>query len=433
MASEILSVLSNKDLAGEMSRKGILQAKQFSWKATAEKTLLVYDRVCPDKRRSGKDVTAKPDTSLQFPERWKDTSVSLGHDWLTGMRGGERVLEVLCNGFPNATVHTLIHKPEVISGDINRHNIKTSRLQKVPGIFAHYRNLVGLFPSIIEHMDVDETDLLITTSHCVAKGLRQKPGTKHICYCFTPMRYAWTFFDEYFGGTPIKAAIAKPVMASLRRWDAQSASRVDRFVAISEHVRKRIKEHYNRDADVVYPPVDLARCVPNGKASEDFDLVVSALVPYKRIDLAVRAYNKLGYPLKIVGTGNDIQNLRKIAEPNIEFLGWRPDEEVLNLYQSCRMLIFPGEEDFGIVPLEAQACGRPVVAFGKGGALETVKDGVSGIFFKEQTPDSLIAGVKSSADNSWDADAIRHNSLSFSTQHFIDGVAKVIDDVLASS
>jgi glycosyltransferase involved in cell wall biosynthesis len=376
-------------------------------------------------------TTKTVDTPLQFPASWKNTSATLGHDWLTGMRGGERVLEILCQGFPDATIHTLIHKPEAISACINEHTIHASWLQRLPGIFSYYRNFVGVFPSIIESMDVADTDLLITTSHCVAKGLKQKPTTKHICYCFTPMRYAWTFFDEYFGGSPVKAAIAKPVMASLRRWDSRSSSRVDRFVAISQHVRKRIKDYYNRDSDVVYPPVDITRCVPSETPPQDFDLIVSALVPYKKIDLAVQAYNKLGYPLKIVGVGTDTEHLRSMAQPNIEFLGWRPDDEVLRLYQSCRMLIFPGEEDFGIVPLEAQACGRPVVAFGKGGALETVEEGVSGLFFKEQTPESLLEAVRSSAENSWDRAAIRANALKFGTQHFINGLAGVINDVLS--
>lgn len=358
-----------------------------------------------------------------FPEAWSRLNVILSHDWLTGMRGGERVLEILCRAFPRAPIYTLIHNPRAVSETINAHPIHTSWLQSVPGILDRYRYFLPFFPSAVRRFNLPPADLVISTSHCVAKGIRPAPGTPHLCYCFTPMRYAWTFFDEYFGGHPIKAALARPVLSRLRAWDRKASDDITRFVAISRHVRQRILDFYGKEADVVYPPVDTDRCTPGSGTAANFDLVVSALVPYKRIDLAVRAYDRLGFPLKIVGIGSDLQKLRALAGPNVEFLQWQPDAAVLELYRQCRLLVFPGEEDFGIVPLEAQACGKPVVAYARGGALESVADGVSGIFFREQTVESLIAGVKHGAAMKWDPAAIRARAETFGSAAFIRGLA----------
>jgi glycosyltransferase involved in cell wall biosynthesis len=279
----------------------------------------------------------------------------------------------------------------------------------------------------------DDIELLVSTSHCVAKSIRTAPATRHLCYCFTPMRYAWTFYDEYFGESRLKAAVAKPMLAALRHWDRSTADRVDRFVAISEHVQKRIKRFYGRESDIVYPPVDTERCTPSDNPGQGgFDLVVSAMVPYKRIDLAVKAYSKLGYPLKIVGVGGQFEELREQAADNIEFLGWQTDDRVLELYRDCRMLIFPGEEDFGIVPLEAQSCGRPVVAFRRGGALETVKENLSGIFFDEQTPESLLNAVEECAGHNWQPAAIRKHAEKFGVANFVAGLSASIHSCLQS-
>ncbi|OVE75167.1 hypothetical protein BVX97_05630 [bacterium E08(2017)] len=364
---------------------------------------------------------------MTFPEKWKDLKVVLSHDWLTGMRGGERVLEILCNGFPSADVYTLIHNREAISEDINSHPVTTSWLQSLPGVSKYYRNLLPLFPRAIESMKTPEADLIISTNHCVAKGLIAQPGTKHLCYCFTPMRYAWTFFDEYFGSSPVKSALARPILPAMRKWDKQSASRVDQFVAISEHIEDRISRFYERDSKIVYPPVNTDYWTPGQQEQGDFDLVLSAMVPYKRVDLAIEAYNKLGRKLKVVGIGGELSKLKAMAKDNIEFLEWQSDEDILNLYRSCNMLIFPGEEDFGIVPLEVQACGKPVVAYAKGGALETVVDGVSGIHFEDQSTESLIEAVKKCTSSDWDPAAIRMNAETFSNQNFIDNLAAVID------
>ena len=357
----------------------------------------------------------------------RDGKVVLGHDWLTGMRGGERVLEVLCDSFPDAPLMTLIHKRDAISDCINRHPVNNSWMQRIPGISRHYRNWLPLLPLASGSVHCPPGELLITCSHCVAKSFRKAEGMRHLCYCFTPMRYAWTFFDEYFGGNPVKAALVRPLLAWLRRWDRRTSVGVDRFVAISSHVQKRIERFYGRQSDIVYPPVDTARCTPGkGSAAGDFDLVVSALVPYKKVDLAVAAYTASGRALRVVGVGSGEERLKAIAGPNVEFLGWQSDEAILELYRQCGMLIFPGEEDFGIVPLEAQSCGRPVVAFGRGGALETVIDGVSGVFFSEQNVDSLNEAVSRAKAVKWDPYSIREHAERFGVDSFIEGLAKSV-------
>lgn len=358
--------------------------------------------------------------------------MALCHDWLTGMRGGERCLELLARGFPRAPVHTLIHNREKVSDAINKHEIRTSPLQKIPGIFKNYRWFLPFFPSAIRGFAPPECDLLISTSHCVAKALPHKPGTKHLCYCFTPMRYAWTFHDEYLGERSLKRTLAAPVLARLREFDRANSAGVTRFVAISEHVRKRIQNFYNRDSDVVYPPVDTDFFGPLPGARGDFDLIVSALVPYKKVDLAVRAYAAVGFPLKIIGTGTEFEKLRAIAPVNVEFLGWKSDDEVREAYQRCRFLIFPGEEDFGIVPLEAQACGRPVIALRRGGLTETILDGATGVFFDEQNETALAEAVARAEKKRWDAIAIRRNAERFSIQNFIAGIDAAIRKTLAA-
>ncbi len=266
----------------------------------------------------------------------------------------------------------------------------------------------------------------------MAKGFRKPKGARHLSVVFTPMRYAWTFYEEYFGTSRAKAALVKPLLAHLRAWDRRTAADVDRFVAISKHVAKRIRDFYGREASVVYPPVDLARCTPGAAPGEGgFDLIVSALVPYKKVDLAVRVYTRNGWPLKIVGAGACEAALRAAAGPTVQFLGRLSDEEVVGLYRRCRLLVFPGEEDYGIVPLEAQACGRPVVAFGRGGALETVADGVSGVFFPEQTEDALEDAVRRAARATWNPAAIRANAERFGPAQFLEGMAREIRASLA--
>ena len=368
--------------------------------------------------------------NAMFPEKWTGLDVVLAHDWLTGMRGGERVLELLCSAFPEAPIYTLLHSRPHIADGINRHPIHTSWLQHVPGIYRHYRWCLPLFPGAVERFRPGPAALLISTSHCVAKGIQPAAGTKHLCYCFTPMRYAWLFREEYLGRNPVKRLLAAPLLARLRRWDQDTSASVDRFVAISRHVQERIRRFYGRESDVVYPFVAVDFWTPSGPRAGTFDLIVSALVPYKRLDLAIRAYATLGRPLKIVGSGSERAHLQAMAPDTVEFLGWQSDEAIRELYRNARLLVFPGEEDFGIVPLEAQACGCPVVAFGRGGALETVRAGITGQFFSEQTAAALAAAVREVGARSWDAAAIRELAEGVGPQRFITGLAPIIDGLI---
>ena len=358
--------------------------------------------------------------------------IVLGHDWLTGMRGGERVLEQFCRAFPHAPLATLLANPPSVSEVIRDREIITSFMQRIPGVARNYRKMLPIMGAAATSLRIPPGDLLLTTSSCVAHAFRPPRGMKMLCYCFTPMRYAWLFPKEYLG--TVKAALAAPYFAYLRRWDKRHAQHVDRFVAISRHVQTRIRDFYGRESDVVYPPVDTDRYTPasdGGAANGGYDLVVSALVPYKRIDLAVEAYGRLGHPLKIAGTGSGAAKIARGAAANVEFLGWRSDEDILALYRNCRFLIFPGEEDYGLVPLEAMACGKPVIAFGRGGATETVVDGETGLFFGMQTADALCEAVGRAEMIDWNPAAIRSHALAFGVPQFLDDMARCIGETLA--
>lgn len=389
--------------------------------------------------------------STRFPDNEQDAlralaqtvqgPVCLGHDWLTGMRGGERVLEYFCRAWPDAPIATLLGDTSLMSETIASHPVVFSPLNRLPGIVRHYRKLLPVLPWASRATRVPDCRLLLTTSHCVAKSFRKPEGARHLCVCFTPMRYAWTFYEEYFGTNPLKGAVVKPVLAALRAWDRQTAKGVDRFVAISQHVAKRIRDFYGREADVVYPPVDIVRCTPEPGALDPahavstggtgaYDLIVSALVPYKRVDLAVRVYSRLNRPLKVVGVGGCAEELRRLAGPSVEILGRRSDAEVLQLYRGCRALVFPGEEDYGIVPLEAEACGKPVLAYAKGGALETVRKDVCGVFFAEQTEDALEDAIARSLTTRFDARDIRRHAEAFGPVQFLEGMTRQIEQVL---
>jgi len=327
--------------------------------------------------------------------------VALVHDWLTGMRGGERCLEVFCELFPEADLFTLLHVPGRVAPLIERRRIVASFLQRLPAAATSYRNYLLLMPAAVARFDLSGYDLVLSSSHCVAKGAHPDSNALHVCYCFTPMRYVWDRYHDYLGpGARLSARLLMPAVApALRAWDRASSRRVHHFVAISEHVRDRIRRCYGREATVIYPPVDVQRFEVADGDGEDFYLVVAALVPYKRVDLAILAANALGRRLLIVGTGPEEQRLRALAGPTVEFLGWRDDAEVARLYRRCRAVVFPGCEDFGIVPLEAMAAGRPVIAFGAGGALETIvppgADGpATGLLFEEQTLPAMTSAIE---------------------------------------
>lgn len=357
--------------------------------------------------------------------------VVLGHDWLTGMRGGERCLEHFCSAFPSAPLVTLLSNPQSVSEVIRSRDIRTSFMQRIPGVAKYYRKMLPIMGLAATSTKVPDCDLFLTTSSCVAHAFRPPVGAKMVCYCFSPMRYAWLFSREYLGS--FKSFIAAPYLAYLRRWDRAHSVRPDLYIAISRHVQNRIEKFYGRKSDVVYPPVDTERLTPSadgGLSNGGYDLIVSALVPYKRIDLAVKAYGKNGYPLKIVGAGSSRARIERSAPSNVEFLGWKTDDEILSLYRNCRFLIFPGEEDYGIVPLEAMACGKPVIAFGRGGVTETVVNGQTGLFFEEQNADSLSSAVLQASRMNWNHPAIRARALCFDVKQFMEGMARSIGKVL---
>ena len=346
--------------------------------------------------------------------------VVFSHDWLNGMRGGEKCLEALCELYPDGPIYTLFCEKRWISAPIARHSIITSKVQRFPGVFSFYRNYLPFFPYAVEAFSPEPADVLISTHHCVAKGIRKPEKSIHICYCFTPMRYTWGFFDEYFGKRNFfsKAFIAF-FLKKIKKWDLKSNAGVDHFVAISQHIRNRIRLCYGREAEVIYPPVDTGFYSPDPAViREDFYLVVSALVAYKRVDLAVSAFNRMGKKLTVIGEGPEKKSLQKIAGKNIQFLGWQSDERIRGFYRRAKALVFPGEEDFGIVPVEMQACGGSVIAFEKGGALETVKDGGTGIFFKAATENSLIDAIHRFEVMTWDPQKARERALGFSRERF---------------
>ena len=355
--------------------------------------------------------------------------IALVHDWLTGMRGGERVLETLCELYPSADLYTLVYKKGSISPIIENRKIFVSFIQKLPFAQRGYRYYLPLMPKAIEDFDFKDYDLIISSSHCVAKGIIPR-NALHICYCHTPMRYIWEMYGEYKQRLSIFAKVGLSIYRSyLKRWDISSAQRVDYFIANSKNVANRIKKCYNRKATVIYPPLNTERFILNNE-SEDFYLIVSAFVPYKRIDLAIEAFNILGYSLKIIGTGQEETRLKKIARANVEFLGWQSDELVKDYYARCKAVIFPGEEDFGLVPLEAIASGKPVIAYAKGGALETIREGETGLFFYPQITSALIEAVQQFEKKigSFNPERIRQYALPFGKEIFKKKMKEFIEE-----
>lgn len=361
--------------------------------------------------------------------------VALAHDWLTGMRGGERVLEVLCEVFPQAELHTLLHVPGSVSPTIERRRVQTSFLQQIPGIGRLYRHLLPLYPLAIERLDVGRPDVLVSTSHCAVKSLRVPPGTRHLCYCFTPVRYAWDQFDAYFGVERVgrvRSAVMRRLLDGFARWDQRTSRRPDRYVAISQYVARRIRRYYNRRSAVVYPPVDTRYFTPGGMGREGFALVVSALVPYKRVDVAVAACRAVGLPLTVVGQGPEQRPLSRLGGSGVEFVGALPDAQVRDLYRRAAVVLLPGEEDFGLVPVEAQACGTPVVALGRGGATETVVDGTTGVLTGDGV-EACAAGLRRVLDQPPTPEACRANAERFSTERFVQELTDAVIDLVQAA
>jgi len=361
-------------------------------------------------------------------------NIALVHDWLTGMRGGEKVLEVLCDLYPAADILTLLHVPGSVSPRIERHRIRTSLIQRLPRSRTQYRQYLPLFPFAIEQFNLDRYDLVISSSHCVAKAVVVPPRTHHLCYCHSPMRYAWDQFDAYFGAARVGSTrsrwIYRPMLSRLARWDAATAPRVHRFVANSRHVASRILRYYGRDASVVHPPVDTDFYCPASVPPEDHFLIVSALVPYKRIDLAIESCRRAGASLRIVGNGPDRDRLERQAGATVAFLGQVTDEQIRDEYRRARAVILAGEEDFGIVPVEAQACGCPVVALGRGGALETVIDGETGACFGEPTVDSLVEALNRVVSLRLVPARIRQHATQFSRERHAEQIRDLVANTL---
>jgi len=356
------------------------------------------------------------------------------------MRGGEKALEVFCEIFPDADLFTLVYLPGTTSPLIERRRVKHSAIQWLPMAGKLYRQYLPLFPFAVEQFDLDGYDLVISTSHCAAKSVVVTGRARHLCYCLTPMRYAWDQFDAYFGVDRVGKlgnVMLRPVLAGLARWDRATAGRVHRYLAISQYVARRIALYYNRQSTLVYPPVDTEfytadRALPDAPVPihPPKFLVVSALVPYKRVDLAMMAARRAGVGLTVVGNGPERANLERLTGDGIELVGWRTDDEVRELYRTSIAAILPGEEDFGIVPVEAQACGRPVVALGRGGALDTVIDGETGVLFEQTTVDSLAAALTRAASIPWDAARIRAHAERFSRARFVTEIQHIVDDTL---
>jgi glycosyltransferase involved in cell wall biosynthesis len=349
------------------------------------------------------------------------TKVGLVHDWLTGMRGGEKVLLSLARMFPDAPIHTLLHLRGSLDPELEQRDIRTTFVQGLPGVARHYRSYLPLFPAAAATIDVTPYDLVISSSHCVAKAVQRAAGALHVCYCHTPMRYVWDRYDDYFGGGRV-APVARPFVAlaarRLRAWDVATAPRVDHFAANSNYVADRIRRYYGRTSTVIPPPVDTDFFTPGPETPGTYDLVVSALVPYKRLGLVLDAYRGSPVSLKIVGTGPEAGRLRASAGPEVAFLGRVDDAALRDLYRGCRAVIMPNVEDFGITAVEAMACGRPAVVFGEGGGPESVIDGETGIVFREATAAALRAAVDSLPAVRFNIAALRARAESFSRRRF---------------
>jgi len=362
--------------------------------------------------------------------------VVLVHDWLTGMRGGEKVLESLCRLLPDADLLTLVHLRGSVSALIEQRRIRTSWIQHLPLPARLYRHYLPLFPVAIEQFDLDDVDVVISTSHCAAKAVVPTGRAVHICYSHSPMRYAWDQFEAYFGVERLGRlghAAARPVLAALARWDRDTAPRVHRFLANSAHVAGRITRYYNRQATVLHPPVDTHFFTPGTPGTGAYFLVVSALVPYKRLETAIRAAALLGVPLTIVGTGPDAERLRALAGPDVTFLGHVSPETLRDLYRGARATLLPGEEDFGIAPVEALACGRPVVALARGGALETVEHGVSGLLVEDDDPAAFADAMARVDTLPLSAAELQARAAAFSVARFEAGLTARVTETLQAA
>jgi glycosyltransferase involved in cell wall biosynthesis len=361
--------------------------------------------------------------------------VALVHYWLVNWRGGERVLKSLADIFPGADIFTHVARRELIERELPGRNIRTTLVSRLPFAQRLYQRYLPLMPLALERLDMQSYDLVISSESGPAKGVIVAPHALHVCYCHSPMRYLWDQSPEYERQAgPLTRALMGPVFHYVRMWDQVSSQRVDYFVANSRFIAQRIAKYYRRASEVIHPPVAVD-AFDSSRPSEDFYLAVGQLVRYKRPDLLVEAFNRLGKPLRVIGDGEMLPALRRVAHPNVHLLGSQPFSIVRDLYARCRALIFPGIEDFGIVPVEAMASGKPVIAFGRGGVLDTVIDGVTGFLFHEQSVDALVQAVRDFEERrgSFDSAVIRAHAMSFSEQRFKSQFTSYIAKILGST
>jgi glycosyltransferase involved in cell wall biosynthesis len=358
--------------------------------------------------------------------------VAIVHYWLVGMRGGEKVIEALCEMYPQADVFTHVYVPDKVSDRIRQHRIITTFINKLPRAASMYKAYLPLMPLALEQLDLRGYDLVISSESGPAKGIIPPPNALHICYCHTPMRYIWNMYHDYRDGAGRLTRLLMPPLAHyLRLWDVSSSQRVDSFVANSETVAKRIQRYYGAKSTVIHPPVDTgAFSIAPPSEVGNYYLMAGELVSYKRPDLAVRAFNDMKLNLVVIGGGEMLDEIKALAGPTVTVLGQQPFDELKQHYARCQALVFPGEEDFGMVPVEAMASGRPVVAFGKGGATETVEAGVSGIFFTEQTVEAICTAVRSLASIPLDPADIARRAQRFGRDQFFKEFRAHIDGLM---
>ena len=362
--------------------------------------------------------------------------VALIHYWLVGMRGGEKVLESLCRMFPQADIYTHVYDPAKISDTINRHRVIETRIAKLPFARKKYQSYLSFMPRALEELDLTGYDLVISSEAGPAKGVIVPPDAFHLCYCHSPMRYLWDQYHVYRNSAGRLAKFMLPYLAPrLRQWDVTSAARVDQFVANSNHVAARIQKYWRRDAAVVHPPVDLEAFAPVAADKVgDFYLWAGELAPYKRPDMMIEAFNRLGLPLVVIGGPDKTrEKLQPLAKDNVTFLGRAPFDVLKDHMARCRALIFPGEEDFGIVPVEVMASGRPVIAYDRGGARDTVVQGKTGLLFRDQTVEALMAAVRAFEDRRLydvDAQALVRHTRGFSEKAFCEGINALLPPAL---
>lgn len=363
--------------------------------------------------------------------------VAIVHEWLANMGGSEKVVLALHELFPEAPIYTTVFNPDKLPEEFRGLDVRISFIQRLPQARTKYQRYLPLMPTAFEQFDLTEYDLVLTSNHACAKGVVTRPETLNICYCHTPMRYAWGFYHEYMEREKVGRLgrlMIPPLMTYLRMWDRLAADRVDYFVANSTTVARRIEKYYRRDSVVIHPPVEvehirsLEEQIYPEKDSEEFYLVVSRLVPYKRVDLAVEAFSRMGLPLVVIGDGSERSKLEAIAGNTVRLLGRQSDEVVRSHFSRCKAFIFPGEEDFGITPVEAQAAGKPVIAFGKGGVTDSVIDGITGVFFEEQSVEALMGAVKRFQGMTFDRSIIRKHAEAFSEKAFAEKIMAFIKE-----